>query len=686
VSPSPDRAERATNAARPSGVLRSVRRRRTVAVLGVLMVLLFVLVELLLFRSYAQTERTTQDFKTTTDATTAVANALRETSLLGQAVVRLSSGDSVTPVMVRRGLLERQLDVVQATVVHGNDKGQLGAIKRDLGIYDRAFAKAYGRGERARPGPGRAQVERELAALERRVKEYFDEQEHALYDSLASTLDERAAGQRLVVGLSVFALLLAAALAWIIGRAIRGDFARAYAALAAEAKEREALGEKLFHQAMHDPLTRLGNRLKFQHDLEMSLREQPARTAVLYVDLDGFKAVNDAFGHDAGDELLCEVARGLTRCIRPGDELARLGGDEFAVLMSDVHERSEVAAVGERLLIEIGAAARPAGRASPLGASVGAAIGRPELEDAQELIAAADLAMYAAKQQGKGAVRFFEPAMQCEAAARSELERELSSPLSRGEFELHYQPIVELATERLRGVEALIRWRHPDRGLLAPVEFLQIAEDSGQLVAIGRWVLHEACRQAASWPVTADGAQPWVSVNLSPEEILAPGLAEHVSTALRDTGLDPCRLVLEISERTTLDAARRISATLARLRELGVRIALDDFGTGSTSLSTLRFLSIEIVKLDKSFIDSISCDPEAHRLAAAVLDLAHALGLETVAEGIEQADQIAHLSQMQCTLGQGYHISKPVPATHLSALLGSSAPPGHETHARTRIA
>ena len=282
--------------------------------------------------------------------------------------------------------------------------------------------------------------------------------------------------------------------------------------------------------------------------------------------------------------------------------------------------------------------------------------------------------MYAAKQQGKGAVRFYEPAMRREAAARAGLEHELASALTRGEFELRYQPIVELGSARLAGVEALIRWRHPVRGLLAPAEFLQIAEESGQLVAIGRWVVHEACHEAATWPAAADGARPWVSVNLGPDEILAPGLAEHVASTLRDSGLDPCRLVLEISERTTLDAARRISAALAQLRELGVRIALDDFGTGSTSLSTLRFLSIEIVKLDKSFIDSISSDPEAHQLAAAVLDLAHALGLETVAEGIEHADQIAHLGQMRCTLGQGYHISRPVPAQQLGRLLAQGTP------------
>jgi diguanylate cyclase (GGDEF)-like protein len=657
-----------------------------VAALGVLMVLLFVLVELLLFRSYAQIARTARDFKATTDATTAVANALRETSLLGRSVAELSAGESMTPVAVRRGLLQRQLDVVQASVVPGDDNGQLGAIKRGLKTFDRSFAGAYGTGERARVRPGRARVERELDALERRVKDYFDHQEHALYESLASTQDDQAAGQRLVVGMSVVALLLAAALAWIIGRAIRGDFARAYAALAAEAKEREALGEKLFHQAMHDPLTRLANRLKFQHDLEVSLREQPARTAVLYVDLDGFKAVNDAFGHDAGDELLCEVARALARCIRPGDELARLGGDEFAVLMNDVGDRSEVAAVGERLLAEIGATARPAGRASPLGASVGAALGGPELEDAQELIAAADMAMYAAKQDGEGAVRFYESAMQDEAAVRAQLERDLGFALTRGEFELHYQPIVELATERLAGVEALIRWRHPERGLLAPCDFLQIAEDSGQMVAIGRRVLREACREAASWPPAADGRLPWVSVNLAPDEVVAPGLAEHVAATLGDSGLDPGRLVLEISEHTTLDAARRISATLGELRELGVRIALDDFGTGSTSLSTLRFLAIEIVKLDKSFIDGISSDPEAHRLAAAVLDLAHALGLETVAEGIEQADQIECLTQMRCTLGQGYQISKPVPARVLGALLRAGAPTRRATGAPARIA
>jgi EAL domain-containing protein (putative c-di-GMP-specific phosphodiesterase class I) len=276
--------------------------------------------------------------------------------------------------------------------------------------------------------------------------------------------------------------------------------------------------------------------------------------------------------------------------------------------------------------------------------------------------------------------------MQDEAAVRAQLERDLGFALTRGEFELHYQPIVELTTQRVAGVEALIRWRHPERGLLEPADFLQIAEDSGQMVTIGHWVLREACREAASWPAAADGRRPWVSVNLAPDEVVAPGLAEHVAATLRDSGLDPGRLVLEISEHTTLDAARRISATLAQLRELGVRIALDDFGTGSTSLSTLRFLSIEIVKLDKSFIDGISSDPEARRLAAAVLDLAHALGLETVAEGIEQADQIARLTAMRCSLGQGFQISEPVPARRLGALLRPGTPARRAARAPARTA
>ncbi|HEX8075594.1 MAG TPA: EAL domain-containing protein [Thermoleophilaceae bacterium] len=654
-----------------------VRRRPLLVGLGFVLVAVFLVLELLLLGTYRDTERTTRDFQETTDTTTALANIQRETLLFDQEASGLLSGagkDALDEVELRRGLVERQLDVVTGAA-HKRPKlrSRVNGIRATLAQLDRDIG-INGRRPRASADRRHASIHDSLGVLGHQVKETFDDEEHALYLALSGTLDERAQGQRMVVGLSAFALLLALTLAVAIQRAVRGDFARAYAALAAEASERELLQEQLVHQATHDPLTGLGNRVQFENELEQAPAPGAGDggLAVLYVDLDGFKGVNDGLGHDAGDALLREVARRLGSSIRSGDRIARLGGDEFAVFLAGGSNVSDAVQSAERLRAAVSAPWQINGRTIRVGASVGIAFCDLDARDPVSLIASADLAMYAAKHAGKGAVRVYDAAMRDRALARTEIETELRSAIEEDELELHYQPIVDLHTEALLGLEALIRWRHPQRGMLAPAEFLPMAEESGLIVPIGRWVLQRACRDARAWP-RLNGKQPWVSVNIAPAQIEDPSLIDDVSRALADSGLDPGHLLLEISERTALAGGRNPGAVLAELHRTGVRIALDDFGTGYTALSSLRFLTIQVLKLDKSFIDEVATDPDRERIAAAILDLANTLGLETVAEGIEQAAQATVLEDLHCGMGQGFHFSKPIPSERVDAFIAAAS-------------
>ena len=653
----------------------AVRRRRLLVALGVSILALFLVVELLLFRSYQETERTTRDFSTTTDATTAIANIQRETLLLDRDAALLAAGrggrQTRDDLELRRGLVGRQLDVLNGAASRGRElPSRVRAIHSTLSRLDRALRAGASRDRGASGGVSR-EVSEALVVLERQVKEVFDEQEHALYAALTQTLHDRANGQRFVVGLSALTLLLELVLAAAIWRAVRRDFSRAYAALAAEAAERETLQEQLWHQATHDPLTGLGNRVQFQRELAETRSARTGRVAILYLDLDGFKNVNDTLGHDAGDELLCEVARRIAACVRANDRFARLGGDEFAVLLRGIRSDDDAIGVAESLRAAVSAPCHLEGREVRVGACVGVALTDARACEAEELIASADLAMYAAKRAGKGAVRLYDEAMRADALARAELEVELRAAIDRDELELHYQPIVDLAGEALVGLEALVRWRHPERGLIAPGEFLPTAEQAGLIAPIDRWVLHQACRDAEGWQaLTPDRRAPWVSVNIGPEHVEDASLIEDVSGALGDSGLEPERLLLEISERARLTTGRQTpGARLARLHELGVRMAVDDFGTGQTSLSSLRFLPISILKLDKSLVDEIATDGERERIAAAMLDVADTLGLETIAEGIEDPEQLAGLAGLGCEMGQGFHFSRPVPPHLVSGLL-----------------
>jgi diguanylate cyclase (GGDEF)-like protein len=421
-------------------------------------------------------------------------------------------------------------------------------------------------------------------------------------------------------------------------------------------------------QAFNDPLTGLANRALFLDRLELQLLRADrfgAPISVLFLDVDRFKLVNDTMGHVAGDTLLIEIARRLRESLRASDTCARLGGDEFAVILGPDEDPERVA---ERVL----AALRPTfdldGREVSVSASIGIAGGR---EDPETLLRNADVAMYRAKSLGKGRFARFEQHMHEDLVQRVELEADLRRGLERGEFELHYQPILDLDSGTIVAVEALVRWRHPQRGLVPPLDFIPVAEETGLILPLGRWVLEEACRQVASWQRDVPAAHGLaVTVNLSAQQ-LQPGLVADVAAAL-STHLDPRSLVLEITETVLLEDTEATIETLRELKELGVRIAIDDFGTGYSSLRYLTQFPADILKIAKPFVDALGNRGAAESaLAQTIVALGSTLRLDTVAEGIEHASQERRLVGLGCSFGQGFLYSPPVPADELARLLGS---------------
>jgi diguanylate cyclase (GGDEF)-like protein/PAS domain S-box-containing protein len=439
--------------------------------------------------------------------------------------------------------------------------------------------------------------------------------------------------------------------------------------------ERKQFEEQLSHQAFHDQITGLANRALFQdrvmHALERQSRDGKP-VAVLFMDLDDFKTVNDSLGHAAGDQLLVEIAGRLVGRLRTADTAARLGGDEFGVLLEDGGEEGMTAAdVAARILETFEEPFLLDGTEVYTHASIGISVAEPDApaQDADELLRNADVAMYMAKEAGKGRYQLFEPAMHDTALRRLELKAALQRAIDHEEFRLFYQPVMELPTGKIIGVEALLRWFHPDKGIVPPLDFIPLAEETGLIVQIGRWVLTEASRFAAELVERFPTMQLDMAVNLSARQIARPEIVDEVRDALAASGLDPSRLVLEITESVMIHDIDLAIARLRELKKLGVQLAIDDFGTGYSSLNYVRRFPVDILKVDKSFIDGVTEEGESSALTAAVIELASILNLKQVAEGIERADQLERLIEMRCDLGQGFFFAKPLPADELEVLM-----------------
>jgi diguanylate cyclase (GGDEF)-like protein/PAS domain S-box-containing protein len=436
--------------------------------------------------------------------------------------------------------------------------------------------------------------------------------------------------------------------------------------------ERKAFEDELRHQAFHDSLTGLANRAlyedRLQHALAGSLRA-PASLAVLFLDLDDFKTINDSLGHRVGDELLQGIAARLDPVLRPTDTAARLGGDEFAVLLDGVDGKTQAQAIAQRIVDALRDPFTIDDRNLNVTASVGYALNDGPVQ-AEELLRNADIAMYAAKADGKNSVHAFEQKMHTRALERLELRSELQRALDEEQFYLDYQPIFSLEHRRPVGVEALVRWRHPTRGRLGPDQFIALTEETGLIVALGRRVLERACAQAHEWQLALAPGQPFsVSVNVAIRQLREPDFPEIVADVLARTGLEPGSLVLEITEGMLAGERDAIVRQLTLLKQLGLRIAVDDFGTGYSSLSHLRQFPIDILKIDKSFIDDLRGDDQKANLVQAIINLAESLDLEVIAEGIEHQHQADQLKRMHSPLGQGYLFSRPIPPTEVLALM-----------------
>jgi diguanylate cyclase (GGDEF)-like protein/PAS domain S-box-containing protein len=472
---------------------------------------------------------------------------------------------------------------------------------------------------------------------------------------------------------------------WVLSRglAVRDKSGKVYrmAGSQTDITERKVAEQQMLHDAFHDALTGLPNRALFtdrlQHRLLQAAKQRRSdyMFAVLFLDLDRFKIINDSLGHLVGDRLLVAVSQRLAQSLRPGDTVARLGGDEFAILLEDLTDREQTERITERLQKELLSPFFIEGQEVFTTASIGVALSSGDYEGPEDMIRDADIAMYQAKAKGKAHHEVFEPGMYTSAVARLHLETDLRRAVDHGEFVLHYQPILELNSGRLVGFEALVRWMHPVRGIVYPMEFIPLAEETGLIFQMGEWILNEACRQLRVWQAQYQAhTMLKMSLNISGRQFLQTDLPQKIRQALERNALDPCSLTLEITESMIMEDMDSAAEMLKQLQIMGVHIHIDDFGTGYSSLSYLQRFPVNALKIDRSFIDKMDIDEEHLEIVKAIISLASNLKLDLIAEGLEKNDQLLQLKELKCMYGQGYLLSRPMDAAAAQSWMEKTLP------------
>lgn len=449
-----------------------------------------------------------------------------------------------------------------------------------------------------------------------------------------------------------------------------------YQGIVLDITERKKTEQKLAHDAFYDEVTTLPNRALFLDRLRQTIRSarryKGSLFAVMLLDLNRFRVVNNSLGPRVGAQLLCEAARRLQASLRTGDTVARLGGDRFTILLHEINDVSDTIRVAERVQKKLGVPLNLGGQDITMSASMGIVLSAPDYEQPEDILRDADIALHRAKTSGEARHEVFDRAMHESAISRLQLENDLRRAVEGQEFRVQYQPIVSLRTGRIVGFEALVRWHHPERGIVSPLDFIPLAEETGMIIPIGQYVLCEACRQASQWQAKFPAEQPLsISVNLSSKQFSQPDLVDQVEQTLRENHLETHSLILEITESVVMENAEAATAALVELKALGVQLSIDDFGTGYSSLSYLHSFPINSLKIDRSFIGKMNVDNTNLEIVRTVVALACSLGMNVTAEGIETAEQLAQLRALQCQYGQGYLFSKPLDSEAAAKLLSS---------------
>jgi diguanylate cyclase (GGDEF)-like protein len=629
--------------------------------LGIGLLVMIALLEALIFHSYVGVAGANDAFREATYIATDLADVQREANALRSESALLPASRNFDAVQHQRTQLERQI----AVSFPRQDSLIAAELRRFLDAFDATFATVGGRSSAEELRRMSVRADASLKRLETEIVDMYQREEGRVYGGLSTALSTRVRSQQGLIGLGALVIVSGIGLALSLRRSVRKDFIAAQRALAAEFDERRAAEAKLEHWAYHDPLTGLANRTLFRERVDHALtraRRNGTQIAVLFCDLDDFKNVNDSLGHVAGDDLLLEVSDRLRGCLKTTDTAARLGGDEFAVLLEDGCTPVDAARVADRVLDVVRRPVVLQGKEMLVRASVGIALNTGGEETVDDLLRNADLAMYTVKSDGKGRFEMFRPELHAAVLARLELEAELRTAISSDQLEMKFQPIVELEGGDIIGVEALVRWEHPTKGELQPSAFIPIAEETGLIVAMGRQILRKACMQGQQIAAhRLGGAVPFmITVNVSARQLSDPRIIDDVADALTVSGLDPASLVIEITEGLLMQDTDLTIDRLQQLKELGVRLAIDDFGTGYSSLSYIRRFPLDIIKIDKSFVQALDRGPEDTVFMAAVHRLAHTLGLQTIVEGIERPEQLEQLRAIGCEMGQGFLFSRAI--------------------------